>query len=85
MKIEADTRTGTSEMLDRYGHYGEPMEIHDLPVRYSTDGTGHCVTMERPDGRETIEYVGQNGAKAEETFELLCASRVPEIYRNGRE
>lgn len=76
MKVMAET---TTEIYDRYGHYGEAGEIVHGTLRASAEKGRIMVVTTMPDGREIVEYDGDDFLEASAVFEGIAASRVPDF------
>lgn len=73
---------GTTEMMDRYGHYGEERKVYTLNlILFAYESGEFEVATVMPDGREVVEYAGPDEDEATETFELIGLASVPECVK----
>ncbi len=80
--LKETVETGTTEMMDRHGHYGEERKVYTLELVLSLYGSGEYeVATVMPDGREVVDYAGPDEDEAREVFVLVSLASVPEIAR----
>lgn len=76
MKVMAEV---TTEIYDRYGRYGEAGAIVNGTLTAKAEEGRILVVTTLPDGREIIEYDGNDEFEASAIFEGIAASRVPDF------